>query len=64
MYMADSSSSKKEQALVIVVPVGRPPELHQYAPEYFLVIDSGANVYCLWDAICIAVLRISENKTH
>jgi hypothetical protein len=27
--MADSSSSNKEQALVIVVPVGLPPELHQ-----------------------------------
>ena len=61
IYMADSSSSKKEQALVIVVPVGLPPELHQCAPEYSL----------LWiqDLQCIVcgmqlVLRISENKTH
>ena len=52
IYMADSSSSNKEQALVIVVPVGLPPELHQCAPEYFLVVDSGAtlfvgcNLYC------------------
>ena len=45
IYMADSSSSNKEQALVIVVPVGLPPELHQYAPEYFLVVDSGATVH-------------------
>jgi hypothetical protein len=50
--MADSSSSNKEQALVIVVPVGLPPELHQCAPEYFLVVDSGATVHCLWDATC------------
>jgi hypothetical protein len=50
--MADSSSSNKEQALVIVVPVGLPPELHQCAPEYFLVVDSGATVRCLWDATC------------
>jgi hypothetical protein len=42
--MADSSSSNKEQALVIVVPVGHPPEL-QFAPEYFLVVDSGATVH-------------------
>jgi hypothetical protein len=54
--MADSSSSNKEQALVIVVPVGLPPELHQCAPEYFLVVDSGATVYCLWDATCTAHL--------
>jgi len=41
IYMADSSSSNKEQALVIVVPVGLPPELHhwQCAPEVFLVVD-------------------------
>jgi hypothetical protein len=61
IYMADSSSSNKEQALVIVVPVGLPPELHQCAPEFFL----------LWirELQCIVcgmqlVLRISENKTH
>jgi hypothetical protein len=48
--MADSSSSKREQALVIVVPVGRPSELHQCASEYFLIVDSGATVHCLWDA--------------
>jgi hypothetical protein len=48
--MADSSSSNKEQALMIVVPVGLPPELHQCAPEYFLVVDLGATVHCLWDA--------------
>ena len=57
IYMADSSSSKKEQALVIVVPVGLPPELHQCAPEYFLVVDSGATVHCLWDATCTSHLR-------
>ena len=41
IYMADSSSSNKEQALVIVVPVGLLPELHhwQCAPEVFLVVD-------------------------
>jgi hypothetical protein len=48
--MADSSSSNKEQALVIVVPVGLSPELHHSTPEYFLVVDSGATVHCLWDA--------------
>jgi hypothetical protein len=42
---------------VIVVPVGLPPELHQCAPEYFLVVDSGATVHCLWDATCTAHLR-------
>jgi len=57
IYMADPSSSNKEQALVIVVPVGLPPELHQCAPEYFLVVDSGATVHCLWDAICTAHLK-------
>jgi hypothetical protein len=57
IYMADSSSSNKEQALVIVVPVGFPPELHQCAPEYFLVVDSGDTVHCLWDATCTAHLR-------
>ena len=45
IYMADSSSSNEEQALVIVVPVGLPPELHQCVPEYFLVVDSGATVH-------------------
>jgi hypothetical protein len=60
--MADSSSSNKEQELVIVVPVGLPPELHQCAPEFFLVVDSSATVHCLWDATYL--LRISENKTH
>ena len=41
IYMADSSSSNEEQALVIVVPVGLLPELHhwQCAPEVFLVVD-------------------------
>ncbi len=57
IYMADSSSSNKEQALVIVVPVGLPPELHQCAPEYFLLVDSGAKVHCLWDATCTAHLK-------
>jgi hypothetical protein len=50
IQMADSSSSNKEQALVIVVPVGLPPELYQCAPGYFLVVDSGATVHCFWDA--------------
>ena len=45
--LADSSSTNKEQALVIIVPVGLPPELHQCASEYFLVVDSGATVHCL-----------------
>jgi hypothetical protein len=57
IYMADSSSSNKEQALVNVVPVGLPPELHQCAPEYFLVVDSGATVQCLLDATCCASQR-------
>jgi hypothetical protein len=46
--MADPSSSNKEQALVIVVPVGLPSELHQCAPEYFLVVDSGERVCVLF----------------
>ena len=62
IYMADSSSSNKEQALVIVVPVALPSELHQCAPEFFLVVDSGATVHCLWDAACTAHLK--EQKTH
>jgi hypothetical protein len=57
IYMADSYSRNKEQALVIVVPVGLPPKLHQCAPEYFLVVDSGDTVHCLWDATCTAHLR-------
>ena len=57
IYMADSSSSNKEQALVIVVPDGLPPELHQCAPEYFLVVDSGATVHCLWDVMCTSHLK-------
>jgi hypothetical protein len=57
IYMADPSSSNKEQALVIVVPVGLPPELHQCAPEYFLLVDSGATVHCLWDAMCTSHLK-------
>jgi hypothetical protein len=48
--MADSSSRNKEQALVIVVPVGLSPELHQCAPDFLMVVDSGATVHCLWDA--------------
>ena len=60
--MADSPSSDSEQALVIVVPVGLPSELHQCAPEFFLVVDSGATVHCLWDATCTAHLK--EQKTH
>ena len=55
--MADSSSSNEEQALVIVVPVGLPPELHQCVPEYFLVVDSGATVHCLWDTMCTSHLK-------
>ena len=51
IYMADPSSNNKERSLVVVVPVGLPPELHQCAPEYFLVVDSGATVHCLWDAM-------------
>ena len=57
IYMADPSPSNKEQALVIVVPVGLPPELHQCAPEYFYVADSGATVHCLWDAMCTSDLK-------
>ena len=51
-----SSSSHEEQAFVIIIPVGLPPELHQCAPEYFLVVDSGATVHCVWDATCTAHL--------
>jgi hypothetical protein len=57
IYMADPSSSNKEQALVIVVPVGLPSELHQCVPEYFLVVDSGATVHCLWDTMCTSHLK-------
>ena len=57
IYMADPSSSNKERAFVIVVPVGLPHELHQCAPEYFLVVDSGATVHCLWDAMCTSHLK-------
>jgi hypothetical protein len=55
ILMADSSS--KEQVLVIIVPVGLPSELHQCTPEHFLVVDSGATVHCLWDAICTLHLK-------
>jgi hypothetical protein len=55
--MADPFSSNKERAFVIVVPVGLPPELHQCDPEYFLVVDSGATVHCLWDAMCTSHLK-------
>jgi hypothetical protein len=54
--MAGSSSSHDEQAFVIIIPVGLPPELHQYAPEFFLVVDSGATVHCVWDSTCTAHL--------
>ncbi len=47
---------------MIVVPVGLPPELHQCAPEFFLVVDSGATVHCLWDATCTAHL-IEQNSS-
>ncbi len=57
IFMADHSSSNKERAFVIVVPVGLPPELHQCAPEHFLVVDSGATVHCLWDAVCTSHLK-------
>jgi hypothetical protein len=59
--MADSSSSNKEQALVIVVPVGLPPELHQCAPEFFFVVIR--ELKCIVCGMQL-VLRISENKTH
>ena len=55
ILMADSSS--KEQVLVIIVPLGLPSELHQCTPEHFLVVDSGATVHCLWDAICTLHLK-------
>ena len=55
IFMADSSS--KEQVLVIIVPVGLPSELQQCTPEHFLVVDSGATVHCLWDAICTSHLK-------
>jgi hypothetical protein len=64
IYMADSPSSNKEQALVIVVPVGLPPELHQCAPDYFLVVDSGARVHCLWDATCYCALSCRALSYH
>ena len=69
IYMSDSSSSNKEQVIVIVVPVGLPPELHQCppelhqcAPEFFLVVDSGATVHCFWDATCTEHL-IDQNSS-
>ena len=55
--MADSSSTNNEQVLVIIVPVGLPSELHHCAPEHFLAVDSGATVYCLWDATCTVHLK-------
>ena len=57
VYMADTTARKKELALVIIVPAGLPQELHQTAPEYFLVVDSGATVHCLWDATCTSHLK-------
>jgi hypothetical protein len=54
---ADSSSTNDEQVLVIIVPQGLPSELHQCAPEHFLVVDSGATVHCLWDAIYTSHLK-------
>jgi hypothetical protein len=62
IYMSDSSSSNKEQVIVIVVPVGLPPELHQCDPEFFLVVDSGATVHCFWDATCTEHL-IDQNSS-
>jgi len=54
---AESTSTNDEPVLVIIVPLGLPSELHQCAPEYFLVVDSGATVHCLWDAICTSYLK-------
>jgi hypothetical protein len=62
IYMADPSSNNKERSLVVVVPVGLPPELHQCAPEYFLVVDSGATVHCLWDAMCTSSHLKEQNS--
>ena len=59
--MANNSSSINEEALVVILPSGLPPELHQCVPEYFPVVDSGVTVHCLWDVILTAYLT---DKIH
>jgi hypothetical protein len=60
IYMADSSSSNKEQALVIVVPVGLSPELQQCARVFSCC---GFRSYSALFVGCY-LQRISRNKTH
>lgn len=54
---SDRREQRNQQAYVIILPDGLPSELRQTAPEHFLVVDSGATVHCLWDAICTAFLK-------
>jgi hypothetical protein len=58
---ADSPSSHEEQAFLIIIPVGLPPELHRCSPEFLLVVDSGATVHCVWDATCSTAHLIEQN---
>lgn len=52
-----SNAGQDEHVLVINIPNNLPSELHHCAPEYFLVVDSGATVHCLWDATCTVHLK-------
>ena len=57
-YMATVKHGQRNQhAYSIVLPSGLPHEIRQTTPEHFLVVDSGATVHCLWNAIMTAFLR-------
>ena len=57
-YMATVKHGQRNQhAHSIVLPSGLPHEIRQTTPEHFLVVDSGATVHCLWNAIMTAFLR-------
>ena len=57
-YMATVKHGQRNQhAYTIVLPSGLPHEIRQTTPEHFLVVDSGATVHCLWNAIMTAFLR-------
>ena len=41
---------------------GLPLELHQTPPDYFLLVDTGANVHVVWEIILLAYAQ--ERNTH
>ena len=45
----------------VIFPSYVPKELHQTAPEYFLIVDSAATVHVLWDTTLCAFVR-EENR--